>query len=113
MLPSHKTTGVKKVLKRETCSRLFFMLHRRALNKCFIASKKIMNDSKGLFRSFNLKYTAYEKKMTCVISSVFPQSIRPFRRAFAMLVIFFHIHLIGLTCLEDHENTDVIAFRQR
>lgn len=51
-------------------------------------------------------------KMTCVISSVSPQSVRPFRRAFAMLVIFFHIHLIGLTCLENHENTDVIAFRQ-
>lgn len=83
------------------------------LNKCFIADKKRMNDSKGLFRSFNLKYTVYEKKMTCVISSVFPQSVRPFRGAFSMLVIFFHIHLTGLTCLEDHENTDVIAFRQR
>lgn len=70
-----------------------------------------MNDSKDLFRSFNIKYIAY-KKMTCVISSAFPQSVRPFRRAFAMLVIFFHIHLIGLTCLENHENTDVIAFRQ-
>lgn len=70
-----------------------------------------MNDSKDLFRSSNIKYIAY-KKMTCVISSAFPQSVRPFRRAFAMLVIFFHIHLIGLTCLENHENTDVIAFRQ-
>lgn len=74
--------------------------------------KKRMNDSKDFFRSFNLKYIAYKKKMTCVISSAFPQSVRPFRRAFAMLVIFFHIHLIGLTCLENHENTDVIAFRQ-
>lgn len=33
--------------------------------------------------------------MTCVISLAAPQSIRPFRRAFAMLVILFHIHLIG------------------
>lgn len=33
--------------------------------------------------------------MTCVISSPAPQSIRPFRRAFAMLVILFHIHLIA------------------
>lgn len=50
--------------------------------------------------------------MTCVISPAFPQSVRPFKRAFAMLVIFFHIRLTGLTCLENHENTDVIAFRQ-
>lgn len=71
-----------------------------------------MNNSKDLFRSFTLKYIGYKKNMTCVISSAFPQSVRPFRRAFAMLVIFFHIHLIGLTCLENHENTDVIAFRQ-
>ena len=39
-----------------------------------------MNDSKGLFRSFNLKYTAYEKKMTCVISSVFPQKCKTFQK---------------------------------
>lgn len=71
-----------------------------------------MNDSKDLLRSFNLKYIGYQMNMTCVISSAFPQSIRPFRKAFAMLVIFFHIHLTGLTCLENHENTDVIAVRQ-
>lgn len=70
-----------------------------------------MNDSEDLFRSFDLKYIAH-KKMTCVISPAFPQSVRPFKRAFAMLVIFFHIRLTGLTCLENHENTDVIAFRQ-
>lgn len=52
-----------------------------------------------------------KKEVACVISSAFPK-VRPFRRAFAMLVIFFHIHLIGLTSLEDHEKTDVIAFRQ-
>lgn len=33
--------------------------------------------------------------MTCVIFSAVPQSVRPFRRAFAMLVILFHIHLIA------------------
>lgn len=71
-----------------------------------------MNVSKDLLRSFNLKYIGYQMNMTCVISSAFPQRIRPFRRAFAMLVIFFHIHLTGLTCLENHENTDVIAVRQ-
>lgn len=101
-----------KVLKRDRPAAGSFctawLYPEQMLHSC----QKRMHDSEDLFRSFNLKYIGYKKKMTCVVSSAFPQSPRPFRRAFAMLVIFFHIHLTGLTCLENHENTDVIAFRQ-
>ena len=37
------------------------------------------------------------KRRWRVTASVFLKSVRPFRRAFAMLLILFHIHLIGLT----------------
>lgn len=105
-------TCLTKVLKRTKVRENFFRPQCCIPNKCFTVTKRT-NDSKDLFSSCNLKYIAYKKKMTHVISWAFPSSVRPFRRAFAAaLVIFFHIHLTGLTCLKNHENTDVIAFRQ-
>lgn len=71
------------------------------------------SDSKDLFKSFGFSCLNIlaKSEVACVIPSAFPEE-RPFGRSFITLVIFFHIHLIGLTSLWSHENTDVIAFRQ-
>lgn len=57
--------------KKPTYNRFFHTLLMYS-EQMFYSYKKRMNESKDLSRPFNLKYFAYKKKMTCVISSAFP-----------------------------------------
>lgn len=100
----------KKQTEVKLLQYFLFQILFHVLNKPFIVKYRMIEKTFSNLEALAVKYIGKKEGGMCHFSS-FSQS-ETFQKGICNACHIFRIHLIGLTSLEDHEKTDVIAFRQ-